>query len=172
MIIRRETADDFSRIYDLVKTAFQTAKVSDGKEQDFVTQLRNSGGYIPELALVAEDNGKLIGHIMLTKTHVLNGGDKYQTLLLAPLSVLWEYRGKGIGSALVNESFRLAKEMNFTSVFLVGDPAYYSRFGFKSSITWNIKNTQDIPDEYVMACELNPDALGGLSGKISFETVK
>lgn len=67
MIIRRETSEEFPRIYALVKTAFQTAKVADGNEQDFVSQLRAGGGYIPELALVAEENGSLIGHIMLTR---------------------------------------------------------------------------------------------------------
>lgn len=47
MIIRRETPEEFSQIYDLVKVAFETAKVSNGKEQDFVDQLRGSGNYIP-----------------------------------------------------------------------------------------------------------------------------
>ena len=47
MIIRRETPEEFSEIYDLVKSAFQTAKVSNGKEQDFVNELRRSGNYIP-----------------------------------------------------------------------------------------------------------------------------
>ena len=56
MRIRPESESNFGEreIYELVKVAFQTAKVSNGKEQDFVTQLRNSPDYIPELALVAE----------------------------------------------------------------------------------------------------------------------
>ncbi len=73
MIIRRETPEEYGQIYDLVKIAFQTAKVSDGKEQDFVNQLRASGSYVPELALVAEENGKLIGHIMLSKAFIVDG---------------------------------------------------------------------------------------------------
>ena len=65
MTIRQATPKDFDAIYSLVKTAFQTAKVSDGGEQDFVLKLRK-GSYIPELELVAEEDGVLIGHIMLT----------------------------------------------------------------------------------------------------------
>ncbi|OGI00349.1 MAG: GNAT family N-acetyltransferase [Candidatus Melainabacteria bacterium GWF2_37_15] len=169
MTIRRETEKDFPEIYDLVKIAFQTAKVSNGKEQDFVVKLRNSEDYIPELALVAEDEaGKLIGHIMLTKTYIFNDSTKFETLLLAPLSVALEYRNRGIGSALVKESFRLAKDLGYKSVILVGDPAYYTRFGFKPSINFNIKNNENIPDEYVMACELVPNALQGISGTIEF----
>ena len=56
--------------------------------------------------------------------------------------------------------------MGYTSVVLVGDPAYYHRFGFKSSVDFGVKNINDIPDEYVMACELVPRGLDGISGTI------
>jgi len=164
MIVRREKPEEFPQIYDLVKVAFQTAKVSNGKEQDFVNQLRSSNNYISELALVAEENGGLIGHIMLTKTYIVNNSNKFETLLLAPISVVLEHRNKGVGSNLIRESFKLAKEMGYTSVLLVGDPAYYHRFGFKAAVNFGIKHVQNIPDENVMACELVPDALHGISG--------
>jgi predicted N-acetyltransferase YhbS len=60
-----------------------------------------------------------------------------------------------------------SKGMNSTFVFLVGDPAYYLRFRFIISINWNIKNIQDIPDEFVMACELILNTLQGISGVIT-----
>ncbi|MCX6006334.1 MAG: N-acetyltransferase [Chloroflexi bacterium] len=164
MVIRQERTEEFPQIYDLVKVAFQTAKVSNGKEQDFVNQLRSGGSYIPELTLIAEENGKLVGHIMLSKAHIVNGADKFEVIYVAPLSVVLEHRNKGIGSSLIKESFRLAKEMGYTSVLLVGDPAYYHRFGFKSAVTFGIKPTHEIPDENVMACELVPNALKGVSG--------
>jgi len=168
VLIRREKPEEFSQIYDLVKVAFQTAKVADGKEQDFVNQLRGSGNYIPELALIAEENGKLIGHIMLTKTCIVSSSTRFETLLLAPVSVVLEYRNRGIGSGLIKESFRLAKAMGYTSVMLVGDPAYYHRFGFKGAFNFGIKSRYNIPDEYVMACELVPGALSGISGTADF----
>ena len=86
MTIRQATPEDFDAIYSLVKTAFQTAKVSDGGEQDFVLKLRK-GSYIPELELVAEEDGVLIGHIMLTGASIRENGGCFGTLLLAPLSV-------------------------------------------------------------------------------------
>jgi putative acetyltransferase len=164
MVIRREKPEEFPQIYDLVKVAFQTARVSNGKEQDFTNQLRSGGNYIPELALVAEDNGKLVGHIILTKAHIVNGSNKFEILYLAPISVVLAYRNKGIGSGLIKESFKLAKEMGYTSVLLVGDPAYYHRFGFKAAVIFGIKHRHEIPDENVMACELVPNALKGVSG--------
>jgi len=162
--IRQERQSDFKQIYNLVKVAFQTAKVSNGKEQDFVNELRNSGNYIPELALVAEENHKIIGHIMLTKSYISSSSGKTETLFLGPISVVLEHRNKGVGSQLINKSFELAKSVGYKSVVLVGDPAYYSRFGFRKSADLGIRHLQQIPEEYVLACELVPGTLHCISG--------
>ncbi|MEA4923765.1 MAG: N-acetyltransferase [Syntrophomonadaceae bacterium] len=164
MIIRREIPEEFPQIYDLVKAAFQTAQVSNGKEQDFVNQLRCGGSYIPELALVAEENGRLIGHVMLTKTYIVNDRNKFEALLMAPLSVALGYRSQGIGSGLIREGFRVAGELGYTAVLLVGNPEYYHRFGFKTASGFGLKHTQNIPDQYVMACELVPGAFKSVRG--------
>lgn len=169
MIIRREREDEFDQIHELVQVAFQTARVSNGKEQDFVRQLRAGGNYLPELALVAEEDDKLIGHIMLTKTCIHGDGKDNEALLLAPISVALEYRNRGVGTALINESFRLARAMGFGPVFLVGDPAYYRRFGFRPTVDFGIRDTHSIPDEYVMVCELKKNALAGISGTVCLE---
>lgn len=166
MLIRQETEKEFGQIYELVKIAFQTAQVSNGKEQDFVTKLRDAKYYIPELALVAEENGKLRGHIMLTRAAINNGGKATEILLVAPLSVILEMRGKGIGSALMKESLKLAKAMGYKAVCLVGNPAYYKRFGFRQSSEFGI-NYIGIPEQYVLTKELVPGTLSGVSGTIS-----
>ncbi len=122
MMIRRETEQDFPALYNLVKAAFQTAKVSNGDEQEFVNRLRSGGGYIPEIALAAEDDGVLIGHIMLTRIKIAGDEHSYETLLLAPLSVILEHRNRGVGACLVEESFRRARELGYTSVFSSASP--------------------------------------------------
>lgn len=166
MIIRQENKNDYEQIYELVKTAFLTAQVSNGKEQDLVNELRDSDNYIPELALVAEVDSGIIGHILLTKTFVVDGDDKYEGLYLAPVSVVLENRKQGVGSKLIEESFRIAKGMGYTSVFLVGDPLYYHRFGFKSLSSFGIKYKLPIPEKNAMGCELVPNALSGVKGII------
>ena len=99
--VRQEREAEFPAIYELIRTAFATAEVSDGDEQDFANRLRIHGNYIPELALVAECQGKLIGHIMLTRTVVTqDDGTPYEALMIAPLSVVLDYRNQGVGSAL------------------------------------------------------------------------
>jgi putative acetyltransferase len=65
---------------------------------------------------------------------------------------------------LVKKAFQTAKEKGYISVVLVGDPDYYHRFGFKSSIEFNIKHALDIPEQFVMANELVPNAFQGISG--------
>lgn len=168
IIIRQETAEDFTEIYNLVKSAFKTAKVTNGREQDFVNDLRGGECYIPELSLVAEDNGNVVGHIMLSGTYIVSNEAKLSTLLLAPVAVALEYRNKGIGARLINEGLRLAKELGYSSVFLVGDPRYYNRLGFRTSMNFGIRNSHKIPDEFVLALELVPDALSDANGIITW----
>ncbi len=167
MTIRTEATADLPAIYELIRIAFETAKVADGDEQDFAVKLRNSPAYIPELALVAEENGQLIGHIMLTKLKIIIPSEEFESLLLAPVSVVLECRDRGVGSALIRESMQRATAMGYDSVFLVGDPDYYKRFGFEPSINFSIKNINGIEDNYVMAVELLPGALHGMSGTVS-----
>ncbi len=167
MFIRPENKQDLDTVYSLIQTAFSTAYVKDGTEQDFAVGLRNGSGCIPELALVMEQDDKIIGHIMLTKMFIKqDNGDKFESLLLAPVAVLQEYRNQGLGSVLINEASKRAADMGYKAVFLVGDPAYYERLGFKSTVTFGIQNENGIPDKFVMAIELIPDALRSVSGKI------
>lgn len=166
IIVRQTTEADYSAVYDLIKTAFETAGHKDGTEQDYAVALRNGMGYLPELDLVAEVDGKLAGHIMFTKTYVtLPDGSKYDTLIVAPLSVLIEYRKMGIGSALMKEGFRIAERMDYTTAFLLGDPDYYRRFGYKLTQLYGIHH-EIFPAEYLMAKEIVPGALEGITGVI------
>ena len=103
---------------------------------------------------------------MFTKTYVtLPDGSKHDTLMVAPLSVLIEYRKMGIGSALMKEGFRIAERMDYTTAFLLGDPDYYRRFGYKLTQLYGIHH-ESFPAEYLMAKEIVPGALEGITGVI------
>lgn len=171
MIIRQENKNDYIEIYELVKTAFETAEVKDGHEQDLVNEFRNSSKYIPELALVAEHNEKIIGYIMLTKTNVEYEGLKFEVLYLAPVAVAKEYRNQKVGSQLIYAAMKNAHAMGFKAVFLAGNPVYYNQFGFVPTIRHGIKCNIEIPEdlfENIMVCELFPQALDGISGIVEF----
>lgn len=171
MNIRQATASDFPAIYDLVKTAFQTAKVSDGTEQDFVSALRARPTYLPALELVAESGtGVILGHIMLTETRLkADGGKSLSALMVAPLCTRLQNRNCGLGARLMHEGLRRARNMGYTCAFLVGDPAYYGRFGFCPVTDYGLRNESHAPDQYVLGRPLTPGALDGVSGGICLE---
>ena len=70
MNIRTERPDDYEAVYSLVEQAFASAEHSDGTEQDLVAALRKGEAFVPELSLVAEIDGKIVGHILFTEAKV------------------------------------------------------------------------------------------------------
>ena len=107
VVIRQEEAKDYPAVYAVIKSAFASAAHADGNEQDLVSALRQSDAFLPEMSLVAEIDGKIVGHILFTKVDI---GGSVQ-LALAPLSVLPEYQRRGFGSALMGEGHRRAREL-------------------------------------------------------------
>ncbi len=171
MIIRQEQKDDYETVYRFVQTAFETARVKDGTEQELVNKLRESDRYIPELALIAEEQGRMIGYLMLTKTSITNADGEHEALVLAPIAVAMEHRNAGIGSELMRAGMEKATAMGFKAIFLAGDTAFYTRFGFVPAIRHGIKCNLEIPEELVeniMLCELHPQALNGITGTFEF----
>lgn len=164
MTIREERPEEFPALYDFIKEVFATAAVKDGTEQDFTDRLRASGGYLPELALVAEEGSEIAGHVMLTKLDYHVNGQACGALVLAPLSVALTKRGQGVGGKLAREALDRARKLGYKAVFLCGNPAYYSRFGFRPIAEFGMTNLEGTPIEYVQACELLPGALSGARG--------
>ena len=168
IIIRQETEKDYKLSETVVEKAFKNAEHTDHKEHLLVAKLRKSDAFIPELSLVAELDGEIVGHIMLTKLLIENEGSKYDSLALAPVSVVPEHQNKGIGSELISESLKIAKELGFKSVLVLGHDKYYPRFGFKPASTWGIKAPFDVPDEAFMALELEDGSLEDISGTVVY----
>ena len=126
IIIRQETNKDYPKVFNLIKNTFKFAEHSDGDEHNLVERLRESNAFIPELSLVAEYNNEIIGHILFTKVNV---GSTIQ-LALAPLSVSTNYQRQGVGTKLIKEGHRIAKNLGYEYSIVLGDPNYYSRFGY------------------------------------------
>ncbi len=154
MNIRTEQPADQQAVYDVVKRAFETAAHRDGNEQDLVNALRDSDAFIPELSLVAEQGGKIVGHILFTKVQI----GTQQALALAPLSVLPEYQRQGIGSALISEGHKRAALLGYSYSVVLGSETYYPRMGYVTARTWGILPPFDVPDENFMAYRLREDA--------------
>lgn len=146
IIIRQETEKDIADVYNLIKDAFKNAEHSDGDEHNLVRRLRKSNAFVPELSLVAELYGKIVGHILFTKVMVGNS----RQLALAPIA----FQKQGIGSLLINSGHTIAKKFGFEYSIVLGYPKYYSRFDYKPSTEFGIICPFDIPEEYFMAKNL------------------
>ena len=154
MLIRQEQSKDFKEIYKVVKKAFESAEHSDGNEQDLVNSLRMSATYIPELSLIAEVDGKIVGHIMFTKATVKDN----IVLVLAPLSILPKYQRRGIGKALITEGHKIAQKLGYEYSVVLGSEKYYPKAGYISAETFGIHPPFDVPKENFMARKLKVEA--------------
>lgn len=164
--LRQENKNDFESVFHLIEKAFEKEEYSDHKEQFLVERLRKSEAFIPELSIVAESEGKIVGHILFTKLKVVNDADSFESLALAPVSVLPEFQGKGIGAKLILYGHEIAKELGCKSVILLGH--YYPRFGYELCEKYNIKMPFDVPAENCMAIALTENGLKGISGEVVY----
>lgn len=126
ILIREETPEDIAAITELTIAAFATLEVSDQTEQHVITALRAAGALT--ISLVAEVEGKVVGHIAFSPVTIADGTTDWYGL--GPVSVLPELQRVGIGKALINEGLARLKALGAKGCCLVGHPQYYSRYGF------------------------------------------
>ena len=172
MIIRREEPKDYPAVYELVKAAFATLPRSDGSEAGRVNECRSKSHFIPELTLVAEENGEVVGQILLHKMVIeYTDGTRDEQVEVAPLAVRPDRFKCGIGQALLEEGCKRAKELGYSTVFLCGHPTYYPRFGFVPTHRYNIYHVLDQQKNapWCMVRELVPGYLGAKEARIDIE---
>lgn len=160
--VRSETAEDFRAIDVVNLSAFEG-----DAEARLVGAVRNSPGFVPELSLVAEFNGRIVGHVLLSKVHYRHSGGEVDILALAPMSVVPSQSHRGIGKALLDEALRRARQLGFPAVAVVGQPEYYARFGFQPGTRWHLQCVPPVAEEVLTAMEL---VEGGLppAGRINY----
>jgi len=166
MIIRQERPTDYNEVYQLVKSSFESNEATDGTVPDYLNELRTKDAFIPELSLVAEKDGQIVGQITLYKTDVITPQGKHTELLLSPISVHPKFFRRGIARAMTEEALTRAKNMGFRAVFLCGNPDFYRKLGFVPSFSYNIYHKSDKTAEWSMVKELYSDALNGINGTI------
>jgi putative acetyltransferase len=144
MIIRNETISDIEAISKITFAAFQTLAISNHTEQFIINALRDAKALT--ISLVAEVDGKVVGHIAFSPISISDGSLNWYGL--GPISVLPEYRKQGIGKSLILKGLSLLKDIGGQGCALAGDPNFYKRFGFK-----NIPDLihEGIPQEFFLA---------------------
>ena len=166
--IRKEESSDIEIVYQLVKEAFMNEEYTDHDEHNLVNRLRESKSFIPELSLVAVINQQIVGYILFTKIKIKNEENEYSSLALAPVSVIPDMQGKGIGKSLIKKGHQIANELGFKSIIVLGHPGYYHRFGYIPASQFGINSPFEVPDNAFMAIALETNNLYLQSGTVIY----
>ena len=155
MRIRPEAPGDEAAIGALTAAAFTGHPYSDGSEPLIIERLRRLGKLT--LSLVAEDDGQIVGHVAFSPVTLSGGEGGWYGL--GPISVAPGRQRSGIGSALMREGLGELEAQGAAGCALVGDPAYYNRFGFiaRSELT-----TTGVPPEYFLVLPLHGEVPSGM----------
>lgn len=157
--VRVERHGDQAAVHEVHRLAF-------GQEDEarLVDALR-AGGHA-RLSLVAEDDGRVIGHVLFGDLPIETPRGTVSALALAPLAVLPSRQRQGVGSLLVREGLRDCAERGHRIVVVLGHAGYYPRFGFSAELARPLK--APFSGEHWMAAELVPGALAGVAGEVRY----
>jgi putative acetyltransferase len=128
IMIRDETKEDAAVITEVTVAAFESMEISSHTEQFIIEALRSAKALT--LSLVAEVDGRVVGHIAFSPVAISDGTKNWYGL--GPVSVLPMYQRMGIGKALIREGLSRLKDLGAKGCCLVGHPQYYRKFGFEN----------------------------------------
>jgi predicted N-acetyltransferase YhbS len=158
--IEPEAPDDAPAIEALLDEAFGADR---HKKQSY--RFRQHVGPVEALSLVARDRGRVVGTIRQWPVAITGAPAGTLALLLGPIGVAADRRRERIGDRLMRESLRLADELGYAIVLLVGEVSYYGRFGFRAAAAHGLFMPGEDPKR-LQVLELDPGALAGVSGDL------
>lgn len=161
MNIRAESTDDYAAVRQVNEQAFGRPD-----EAALVDALRKR--VEPNISLVAETEGRIVGHIFFSTVRVESEAGAFAALGLAPMAVLPEFQNRGVGSELVRRGLEECRRLGHEIVVVLGHPEYYPRFGFVPAKQKNLSCEYPVPDEVFMALELSEGALAGRRGMVKY----
>lgn len=159
--IRAEEPDDHPAVERIHRLAFGRSA-----EAELVAALRRESG--PRLSLVAERAGQAVGHVFFSPVTIEGAADPPPAAGLAPLAVLPEAQARGVGGALVRSGLGRCRSLGWRAVFLLGEPAYYGRFGFVLAAPRGLHYESPAFDAAFQLLELEPSALDGCRGQVRY----
>ncbi|MEO0775205.1 MAG: N-acetyltransferase [Bacteroidota bacterium] len=165
---RSERPQDYTAVEQLIAAAFRDEVYSDQNEHRLVARLRQSPAFIPELSIVAEVDGQLVGHALLTRIAIEGADRRFPSLALAPISVAPTWQRRGIGGRTIEEAHRVAQDLGHDSVVVLGHADYYPRFGYERASRYGIVLPFEVPEENAMVRALREGGLTGVAGRVIY----
>lgn len=170
--IRYSTESDSTAIEGIHTSAFGRHQ---GEEiVELVNDLLEDETAKPLLSLVAETDGKLVGHILFTVARIQPEDQEVSIRILAPLGVLSDFQCQGVGGMLIREGLKELEESGVDLVFVLGHPDYYPKFGFQTASLLGFQAPYPVPSEHAdawMVQELNAGVIGSVKGKVQCSKV-
>lgn len=161
LIIRDECTEDFPTVFEINSLAFDT-----DAEARLVNLMRRKAR--PVVSLVAERDDQILGHIMFTPVQIDGEAAGGRTMGLGPIAVHPDAQGQGIGARLVQAGLDACRALRTELVFVVGDPEYYHKFGFKPAADSGFHYKDEKFDNVFSVLELTKGAASGLSGEVLY----
>ena len=162
IIIRTEKPGDYRKVEELTREAFWNLHHPGCDEHYLVHVLREHEDFIPELDLVAELDGDVVGNVMYTKAKLVDEkGVEKEILTFGPISVQPAFQRNGVGKALLEYSFSKAIQMGYDTIVIFGHPGNYVSRGFVSCHKKNVCMEGDLFPAAMLVKELKPDSLDG-----------
>jgi predicted N-acetyltransferase YhbS len=164
--LRREAPADFREVENLIREAFWNHYAPGCDEHYLAHVLRAKPAFVPELDILAEADGRIVGHILYTRAEILtDAGAALPVLSFGPIAVLPACQGQGVGGKLIHHTLNMAREMGERAVCIYGDPTYYSRYGFVPAENYGIGTAGNEYMPSLQAVELFEGALKGAAGR-------
>ena len=176
MKIRLEQPQDYREVENLTREAFWNVYRPGCTEHYVLNQYRNNPDFIPELDLVMENDGKIIGHVMFSKAEIIldspssqgeGRGEAFPSWTFGPISIHPDYKRKGYGLKLLQYAIEKAKEMGIGLIQMEGNIEFYKHAGFDLASKLRIHyhdEPQDAEVPYFLAQELIPGYWGNREG--------
>lgn len=163
--IRPETESDDRAVENLTREAFWNVYRPGCMEHYVLHCFRTDPAFVPELDLVMELDGTLIGHIMYARSEIAcSDGRALPIMTFGPISIAPEYKRQGYGKCLLDYSMEKAKEMGAGALAITGNILFYGKSGFVPAKSKGIRYADDPDASYLLIKELTPGFLSGISG--------
>lgn len=163
--IRPETESDNRAVENLTREAFWNVYRPVCMEHYVLHCFRADPAFVPELDLVMELDGTLIGHIMYARSEIAcSDGRALPIMTFGPISLAPEYKRQGYGKCLLDYSMEKAKEMGAGALAITGNILFYGKSGFVPAKSKGIRYADDPDASYLLIKELTPGFLSGISG--------
>ncbi len=155
IVIEQAQVSDIPEIKQVISRAFANSSPQTGEEISLISNLYQSGPFVPKLNLAAKHQGEIIGFLLYSKVIISSQSE----LVLATLAVLPEFQNKGVGSKLLNEANKIAVELGYKFSIIIGTHDFFNRFDYVPAKEYELEPLTKLPVNKFLVKPLKPSLI-------------